>query len=273
MIIFGPWLGWSKGAWVFIFFVMGAALIFCGVRSLAKNELFLTGLLLTSLAALIVAGSLQIDLTNLKPINLGKFFLPYGIILFSLAGSVAIPEVRKIMEGQERKMKQAIIWGTVIPAVFYLFFALAVVGVSGLCTSEDAISGLVPYLGSWVVQLGAVFGLLAIFTSFLVLGRGLEEVFHDDFRLNKKVSLALALLVPLAAYFFGLTSFILIIGLIGALASGLDGILTIWIYFKAKKMGDRQPEYQIKAGAFWGWLLILVFSLGIIYQFIYLTVK
>ena len=47
--------------------------------------------------------------------------------------------------------------------------------------------------------------------------------------------------------------------------------LTVLIYFKAKKAGDRQPEYQIKTGIFWGWLLILMFSLGFIYQFVYLS--
>jgi tyrosine-specific transport protein len=273
MIIFGSWLGGSKNLWAVIFFIVGAGLILYGVRSLAKNELFLVGLLLLTLSILLVIGSPWVDLDNLKGFNLKNSFLPYGVILFSLAGSVAIPEVRNIMKGQERKMKKAIIWGTVIPIIFYLFFALVIVGVTGLCTSEDAIGSLASLLGNKVVMLGAVFGILAILTSFLVLGHGLEEIFHDDFRLNKKVSLALALLVPLAAYLLGLRSFVLIIGIVGALVSGLDGILTILIYFKAKKMGDRHPEYQIKSGSFWGWILIFVFSLGIIYQLVYLTGK
>jgi len=271
MILLGRFFGGNEVFWATLFFVAGAGLIFCGLRTIVKNELLLTGLLLLSLAAVLFSGLPQIDFSNLKTINFNKFFLPYGVILFSLAGSAAIPEVRKVMTGQERGMKKVIFLGTLIPIVLYLFFALVIVGITGLGTTEEAINGLIPYLGNWIVSVGAIFGILAVFTSFLVLGVGLQEIFHDDYRIKKRAAFCLALLVPFLAYLFGFKSFIFIIGLIGALASGIDGILTILIYFKANKAGDRQPEYQIKSGVFWGWLLILIFSLGFIYQFVYLS--
>ncbi len=271
MIILGRFFGGNEVFWAAVFFVVGATLIFCGLKTVVKNELFLTGLLLASLAAVLFSGLPQINFDNLKAVNFNKFFLPYGVILFSLAGSAVIPEVRKIMTGQEKRIKKVIIFGTLIPAIFYLFFALVVVGITGSGTTEEAINGLIPYLGNWIISVGAIFGILAVFTSFLVLGLGLEEIFHDDYRIKKRVAFCLALFVPFLAYLFGLKSFIFIIGLVGALAAGIDGILTVLIYFKAKKAGDRQPEYQIKTGIFWGWLLILMFSLGFIYQFVYLS--
>jgi len=271
MIILGRFFGGNEVFWAAVFFVVGATLIFCGLKTVVKNELFLTGLLLASLAAVLFSGLPQINFDNLKTVNFNKFFLPYGVILFSLAGSAVIPEVRKIMTGQEKRIKKVIIFGTLIPAIFYLFFALVVVGITGSGTTEEAINGLIPYLGNWIISVGAIFGILAVFTSFLVLGLGLEEIFHDDYRIKKRVAFCLALFVPFLAYLFGLKSFIFIIGLVGALAAGIDGILTVLIYFKAKKAGDRQPEYQIKTGIFWGWLLILMFSLGFIYQFVYLS--
>jgi len=272
-IIFGRFFVNNEVFWASIFFVAGAVLIFCGMKTVVKNELFLTGLLLLAMAVVLFSGLPQIDLANFKTGNFNKFFLPYGVILFSLAGSVAIPEVRRVMRGQEKKIKKAIIWGTLIPIVLYVFFALVVVGVTGSGTTEEAIDGLAPYLGEWIVSLGAIFGVLAVFTSFLVLGLGLKEVFHDDYKMKKTAAFCLALLVPFLVYLAGFKSFIFIIGLLGALASGFDGILTILIYFKAKKAGDRQPEYQIKTGVFWGWLLVFLFSLGILYEFVYLSVK
>jgi len=270
MILLGQFFGGNEVLWATIFFVFGATLIFCGLRTIVKNELLLTGLLLLSLAAVLFSGMPQINFDNLKTVNFNKFFLPYGVILFSLAGSVAIPEVRRIMKGQEKKIKKVIVIGTVVPIILYLFFALVVVGITGPGTTEEAIDGLIPYLGNGIVSLGAIFGILAVFTSFLVLGLGLEEIFSDDYRIKKRVAFCLALFVPFLAFLFGFKSFVFIIGLVGALAAGIDGILTILIYFKAKKAGDRQPEYQIKTGVFWGWLLILMFSLGFIYQFVYL---
>jgi len=271
MIVCGRWFGGNEVFWATFFFVGGATLIFYGLRTVVKNELFLTGLLLLSLAVVLFGGAPQINFDNLKTVNFNKFFLPYGVILFSLAGSVAIPEVRRIMKGQEKKIKKVIITGTLIPVILYLFFALVVVGITGSGTTEEAINGLVSHLGDWIVSLGAIFGILAVFTSFLALGLGLQEIFHDDYRIKKRIAFCLALFVPFLAYLFGFKSFILIIGLVGALAAGVDGILTVLIYFKAKKAGDRQPEYQIKTGVFWGWLLILMFSLGFIYQFVYLS--
>ena len=130
-----------------------------------------------------------------------------------------------------------------------------------------------PYLCRWVVDLGALFCLLAVFTSFLVLGFSLKQVFHQDWRLKEKLSFFLVLAGPLLAYFLGLKNFIKIIGFVGAVAAGLDSILTILIYFKAKKKGDRQPEYSFKKIKFLGALLVFIFALGLIYQFIYLAGK
>jgi len=273
MILLGRFFGGNEVFWAAVFFAVGATLIFGGLKTVVKNELFLTGLLLVSLAAMLFSGVPQMNFDNLKTINFNKFFLPYGVILFSLAGSAVIPEVRKIMTGQEKKIKKVIILGTLIPAILYLFFALVVVGVTGPGTTEEAINGLMPYLGNWVISVGAIFGILAVLTSFLALGLCLEEVLHDDYRIKKMAAFCLALFVPFLAYLFGIKSFIFIIGLVGSLAAGVDGILTVLIYFKAKKIGDRQPEYRIKSGVFWGWLLILMFSLGFIYQFIYLSAK
>jgi len=273
MILLGRFLGGHEIIWAAVFFVVGAGLIFCGLKTVVKNELLLTGLLLLSLAAVLLSGLPQISFENLKTVNFNKFFLPYGVILFSLAGSAAIPGVRRVMVGQEKKIKKVIIWGTLIPIIFYLFFALVVVGITGSGTTEEAIDGLIPYLGDWVVSVGAIFGILAVLTSFLVLGLGLEGIFHNDYRIKKRAAFSLALFVPFLVYLLGFKSFIFIIGSIGALASGIDGIITVLIYFKAKKAGDRQPEYQIKTGVFWGWLLILIFSLGFIYQLIYLSIK
>jgi hypothetical protein len=158
-----------------------------------------------------------------------------------------------------------------IPAVLYLLFALVVVGVTGSQATQEAIQGLVPYLGSSVIMLGAIFGFFAVYTSFLVLGTAIKKIYQQDYRIRGTWAFALACFVPLIAYLAGLKNFILIIGFIGAVFSGLDGILTIFIYFKARREGDRHPEYRLRWARILGILLIFLFSFGIIYQFFYLS--
>ncbi len=268
-LIFSRWLNLPDFFWSLLFFALGAAAIFLGLKTVARSEFFMTALLLFVMGLLAFKGGSGVALENLLTFDASKFFLPYGIILFSLAGSVAVPEVRQIMIGEERKIKKAVVWGTIIPAVIYFVFAWVVLGVSGAETSREAIKGLIPFLGPEVILIGAVFGILAIFTSFTVLGLNLKRVYQLDWRLKKNISFLLACAVPLVLFLAGLKNFILIIGFLGVVAGGLDSILTVLIYLRAKKQGDRRPEFSLKWGRLWAGLAILLFSLGIIYQFVY----
>lgn len=258
-------------SWTIIFFVFGSLLILLGLRTISISEFFMTVLLLTVALVFIIKGAPLVSPVNLKGINLAKFFLPYGVIFFSLSGGAAIPEIRQILKGSEQKLKKAIILGTIVPAIIYLLFALIVVGITGQATTENAIDGLISHIGSWVIMLGAIFGFLAVTTSYLVLGLNLRKIFHRDYYLNRFVAWILACFVPLVAFLLGLNNFVLIIGLVGAVAVGFEGIMTILIYIKAKKMGDRQPEYNLKINRLVLAAIIFLFALGIIYQFIYLA--
>jgi len=270
-IILGRFFGGTNFSWGLIFFVFGALIIFFGLKLVSFFEFLMTILLLLMAVFFIFKGVPLVSLENLKGHDFLKFFLPYGVIFFSLTGGAAVPELRHILRGQERHIKKVIILGTIIPAVIYLFFALVVVGIAGKGTSEDAISGLVPYLGQNIIFLGAVFGFLAVITSFLMLGLNLRKMFQLDYKLNKFLAWGLACLVPLILFVAGFNDFILVIGLIGAIAGGFEGIMTILIYLKAKRMGDRQPEYSLKLNKIFVFGLIFLFALGIIYQFVYLA--
>ena len=270
-IILGRFFGGSDFSWSLIFFIFGALVILVGLKIVSLSEFIMTMLLVGLAVFFILRGAPLVNFENFKNFNLMKFFLPYGVVFFSLTGGAAIPELRQILKGEERKMKKVIFYGTLIPAIIYLFFALTVVGITGPKTSEDAISGLIPFLGQNIVFLGAIFGFLAVITSFLMLGLNLRKMFQLDYKLNKLLAWVLACFVPLAVFLFGFKDFIVVIGLIGAVAGGFEGILTTLIYLRAKKMGDRQPEYGLKLKKIFVWAMVFLFALGIIYQFIYLA--
>ena len=109
---------------------------------------------------------------------------------------------------------------------------------------------------------------LAMFTSFLTLGLALVDMYHLDYNLKRTYALALAFLVPLIIVLFDVTSFIAILGLTGAFAGGLDAILVILMYWKVKRLGERKPEYQMGKHKILGIVLILLFALGILSQFL-----
>ena len=45
------------------------------------------------------------------------------------------------------------------------------------------------------------------------------------------------------------------VGVTGAIAGGIDGILIVLAYRKAKKLGDRKPEYVFKSPKSLGYLI------------------
>ncbi len=251
------------------FFIFGALCTYFGIRSIGKSELIMVCFLIFVILILFVGTFSSVKIDNLNTLDLKFMFLPYGVILFALLGASIIPEVREVLQGSEKKLKKVIFWGAFIPVIIYILFTFLVVGVTGKNTSSEALIGLKNILGDKLFSLGLVFGFLAVATSFLTLGLTLKKIYWYDFKINKNISWALASFIPLIFFLAGVNNFIAIIGLTGAVLGGIDGIILILIHRKARSLGKRKPEYSIKLPFWIGYLLILMFSLGIAYQIFY----
>lgn len=252
-----------------IFFIICSLAIFFGLQVITKMEVLMTLFLIAVVILIFVKGWPMIKLDNLSTWDWQYFFLPYGVILWAVAGSAAIPEMKEIFKRNYQSFKKAIIWGTLLPVFLYLIFILTVVGVTGQQTSPEAIQGLVKALENYTIIFGAIFGLLAVATSFLVVGLSLKKTFWYDYKINKYLAWVLTCSIPLIAYLCHLRDFITVIGFLGATLGGLQMVLVILIYQKAKKTGQRQPEYSLKLPLIIIYGLILILGLGTIYQIIY----
>lgn len=245
-----------------IFFIFVALASLGGLRTVAWFELFMVIFFTATVLIIFIFGIPHINISNLTTIfNKEFWFLPYGVLLFAFSGFSAIPIQRELLGEKAKFLKKAIILGTLIPAVLYLIFAVSVVGISGDATSPDAISGLMDFLNYRILFFVSLFGFLAITTSFLMLSLALIETFTHDYNLNRFFSWILTLFVPFGLFFSGLRNFINIISVTGAISIGIFGIISIILYLKIKRMGDREPEYYINAPK---WLLYLVMFLFII---------
>ncbi len=250
--------------WLFL-----TVLIFLGLKTIEMVEFGMTIVLLVAVAGIAFFSAPHINIDHLFEFSALNAFLPYGVILFSLAGTVAIPEVREILLGNEKRMKSAIVIGITVPMLIYGLFTFVIDGVTGVATTPEAISGLGAVVGWPVYVLGALFGILAIATSYITFGYYLYETFLLDYGINKLLAHLLIAVVPISFVLFGLRDFIAIIGFLGAVMGGFEGITMILTYFKAKKMGDRNPEYSLKLPHFVYYILILTFVLGMVYTLAY----
>ena len=217
---------------------------------------------------IIVWGFFHLDSGNLTSYNKTQLFFPYGVILFAFVGAAAIPEMKSICSNNKKLIKKAIIIGSAIPLVVYALFALVVVGATGTSTGQIATTTLGNVVGGKIMELlGNLFAIFSMSTSFLALGLALLWVYDLDLHRTRNVAFALTVSVPFLIGILGVTSFIQALAITGGVAGGIEGILIILMFWKAKKLGDRKPEYSINISKVLGIALMIMFVLGILYQF------
>lgn len=239
-----------------------------GIKTIGAIELLMTALLVLLIGILFLLGADKIDPKNFSGFHMSDFFLPYGVIIFALDGSVAIPEIREILKLEGKMYKRAIILGSFIPICIYVVFTALVLGVSGSSASEEALQGLANSLGPTITLFGAIFGLLAIATSYLVLGSNLKHTLEYDWKVSKTISRLLVAAAPIIIFIFGIHTFIEIIAFSGAVFGAIIFIFTLLVYQKAQKHGDKKPGYALRLPRFAVWALIALFVLGGVYEII-----
>lgn len=271
-------LGGNPAFYSLAFFLVVAYLTYFGIETLEKSE-FLSMLLVLIIVAVIIIFTLpDVETANLGNFDLKRVFVPYGVILFSFLGMIAIPEVKEILEHDKRRMKHAILIGMLIPTVIYALFTLVVVG----SISIESFNALQPNQRIATIALGEIisptlfiianlFAVFAMFTSFMAVGFALKEMFIYDYNMNKKAAWALTCFIPLVIALSKLTNFIGALNVVGVVVGALDAILIVLMFHKAKKTGERQPEYTIWGNPLLSALLMTLFIAGAVFLIIQLT--
>lgn len=260
--LLSSYFGGGPILYTLLFFILGAYLVFRGIKSISGVELFLLFFLFVILILFSIKVFPFIDIDNFKGFDLKYIAFPYGIILFSLWGSAVIPEIKEMVKGSKKELRKVIITGIIITVIVYLFFIYMVLGSSNV-VSEDAISGLEKTLGSDVIKFGFIFGMIACFSSFLTLALTLKKVLWYDFGFDKNLAWFLTCFPPLILFLLGVREFIGIISFTGAIALGLEGIIIVFLYkefLKRKFLKKMSPILYFLVG---------IFILGIIFEIAY----
>ncbi len=256
--LLSPFLGGNNFIYTLIYFIIGAILIFFGIKAIAKVEFWGLVLFFLILIAIFWRGLPFLKIENFSFVpEIKHLFLPYGAILFSLWGASLIPEVEEMLISQKRLIRRVISVSILIAIFVYLFFIFLILGITGAKTTESALTGLKNFLGDGIVSLGLIFGIFTTFTSFIAIGLTLKKVFMFDLGFKKLNALIISCFVPMTLFLLGLKSFIAIISFIGGVLLGVDGILILLMY---KKIGGKNIVV---------YPLLFIFLFGVIYEIIY----
>ncbi|MBT3817470.1 MAG: hypothetical protein HOE80_02615 [Candidatus Magasanikbacteria bacterium] len=255
-------LGGSPFLWSIVFFSVTTFIILLGLKGIKTIEFVLMFCIL--FVVLLIAGwaAPYMSTESLGFINMSAILFPYGVILFAFHGTNAIPEARLLLKNKPKLFRKSVILAAAIVIITYTLFACIVVSVTGVHTTEIATIGLGEKIGPIMILFGNIFAVLAMATSYLLIGLSMRDALHWDFRVSKTLATTLTISVPLLIFLAGATHFIRVMDFVGGVFVSLEGILLLFIYLEVLK------KMRLKVGRrlWFVILLFIVFSFGAIYS-------
>ncbi|MDO8504765.1 MAG: aromatic amino acid transport family protein [Candidatus Liptonbacteria bacterium] len=199
------------------------------------------------------------------PIHPGGVFLPFGAILFALAGWTSIEPLMSFTKSRKflEKPFKLLLLGTTFVALLYLLFVSGVFGSISLITS-GTVSGAAGWPTWKLLALGAL-GLFAIFNSHQSITLELKNSLERDASWNPIAALCFVVFVPIFLVWAGLNNILQVMGIAGGIFLSFQYLFIVLIFRKKMK----PTGFHNLASGF----LLFVFLAGALYEIYYFIVK
>lgn len=208
--VFRSWLGLSDTVGMLIFYVLGAGVVFVGMKLVGICEKLAVSSMVAVIGILFVATLLS----PMSPLPSGwhgvnNALALFGMVSFSLSAVMSTPQVVKGLEGDGKAIRKAIATGLALNCGLILLVTIMTLLGAGESISEDgALVDLAAHLGGWVSVVGYVFTLLALWTSFWANTLNLRDIVHEQTKWDLRASWLAASLPCLVIALFSLASFV-----------------------------------------------------------------
>ncbi len=254
--IISSFLGVAPALGSLLFFIPAVLVIWFGLRATGVSEKIITSGMVVMVVILILA-------TVMGP-GIQKQFLAYtdwrfAVPVFSLAifcyiSQYLVPELTRGFAAKGSSIKnlpKAIVTGMSITFIFLALVPMAAIGLSG----HESVSQVVTIawgeaLGQWAFFVANAFALCAMMTSFWAIGETFLTNIVDRLKFPSEwdvkyriISIALVVIPPFLFAYTGLISFVGAIYFSGAFAGAIMSVVPVMMLNKARKEGDRNPEW------------------------------
>lgn len=243
-----------------IFWILASLPMLLKIERIAILESLSVVIIILIAFAIFIIGLLHPaqSLGSIKLFSWPYLFLPYGAVVFSLAGRSAISSLMDYAADEQvdaPTVKKAIIIGTVTPAITYAFFIIGVLLLSKSVTT-DAVTGLAYLPRQFTVLLGAL-GVFALWAGYVCVSREIEGIFRYDFRTSKDTAMVFVAAIPIIFFSLGLRDFIALVGIIGGVFLALEHTMVTLMW---RKITNRRP--------IWSYVVICLLVVGALYEVI-----
>ncbi|MGR5448998.1 aromatic amino acid transport family protein [Vibrio sp. PNB22_3_1] len=245
-----------------IFTLIVTLVVTVGTSTVDKVNRVLFGLKMVAMIAVLFFLAPNVTQSYLlsMPVEQGLIVAAIPVIFTSFGFHGSIPAIVNYLDGDTSSLRKAIMVGSTIPLVIYIFWQIVTLGVVSQNTLIDngGLSALIGQLSQTVQQsnLGNVVGVfadLALLTSFLGVSLGLFEFLGDTIKGdNEKPNRLLAALVtftpPLGFALFYPQGFIMALGYAAIALAILAIFLPLVMVIKVRRSDEFTGEYRVAGG-------------------------
>lgn len=207
-----------------------------------------TGIALVSFAILFIffSGHPAAALSSLPAAVPSNFFLPFGVVIFALAGWTCVEPVYELAyrkdDGRELVVPGAF-WlfalGTAFAGLLYWLFAAGVIGTTGMPIAADMVSGITAW-PLWRKDILAAIGLLSVCVVSVPIAREIRGAMEKDLGWNSIASRTVIVLLPLGAVLAGFNNFLAIVGFAGGVFISTQYLLIISVGRRTLALAQRE---------------------------------
>lgn len=237
-----------------IFFIPATVIIWLGLRATGVSEKIITFGMVVLVGILILATIIGPGVkAEYVLYSNWAFAVPvFNLAIFCYIAQYTVPEMsRGFAASNIRMLPKAIITGMLITCILLMLVPMAALGLTG----PDNVTEVVTIawgqaLGQWAFFLANGFALCAMMTSFWAVGESFMTNIVDRLKFPSEwevkyrlIAIAIVIIPPFALAYSGLVGFVDAIYFAGAFAGAIMSIVPVSMLNKARKEGDREPEW------------------------------
>ncbi|EKO3519094.1 amino acid permease [Vibrio fluvialis] len=245
-----------------IFTLIVAAVVTIGTGTVDRvNRLLFAGKMVAMVMVLtFLAPNVSQSYLLSMPLGQGLIVASIPVIFTSFGFHGSIPAIVNYLDGHTPSLRKAIVVGSAIPLVIYVFWQVVTLGVVSQPELVDnaGLSALIGTLSQTVHQsnLGHVIGIfadLALLTSFLGVSLGLFEFMGDTIRkkdgnMNRIVASLVTFTPPLMFALFYPQGFIMALGYAAIALAVLAIFLPLVMVARVRRQANSNDYYQVMGG-------------------------
>lgn len=252
---------------IYLFTGVFAVIVYFGAWLVDYINRFLMIGLIGSYFALVFFVTPHVDVSNLthgKPIYL---LAALPIVILSFTSHIIVPSLRMYLKNNVPQLKKALLYGNIVPLVFYLIWEFNILGVlpstgphglEAIAKGPHPVAGLTEalhkHLGlGWIAGLVGAFSLFALVTSFQAVMLSLTDFLSDGLQIKKTHAGCIRLLLftvipPLLFAIYFPSGFVLALSYAGVFVAILYGILPPLMLWKIRYRDKATADFVVPGG-------------------------